>query len=156
MHRLLAIFAGYFEITIAYRWELLCYQAARTEVAFKGWEEVRLLHDVDDEVPQVELALGAGFLHVTGVWVVQIIPNNPIPTCALSSRCLRPESISLEHTMWVQSVSCSSSATISPLRKKFIFPSSCNKSEVLVTIFSFLEALSLDRISISNCLLPAL
>ena len=59
MHRLLAIFAGCFQITIAYSRKLLCYQAAREEVMFEGWEEVRRLHDVDDKVPQVELALGA-------------------------------------------------------------------------------------------------
>ena len=57
MHRLLAIFAGCFQITIAYSRKLLCYQAAREEVTFEGSEEVRRLHDVDDEAPQVELAL---------------------------------------------------------------------------------------------------
>ena len=59
MHWLLAIFAGCFNITIACRGKLLCYQAARAEVTFECWEEVRLLRDVDDKVPQVELALGA-------------------------------------------------------------------------------------------------
>ena len=75
MHWLLAIFAGCFNITIACRGKLLCYQAAREEVTFEGWEEVRRLHDVDDEVLHVELALGASFMHVTGVWHVQIIPS---------------------------------------------------------------------------------
>ena len=58
VHRQLA---GCLEVAIACRRKFLGYQAAGAEVALDGWEEVCLLHDVDDEVPQVELAHGQDF-----------------------------------------------------------------------------------------------
>ena len=74
MHRQLAVLAGCLEVAIASRRKFLGDQAAGAEKSLDGLEEVRHFHDVDDVVPQVVLALGAGFLHVPCVRVVLVIP----------------------------------------------------------------------------------
>ena len=73
MHRQLAVLALGLEAAIANWRKFLGDQATGAEESLDGWVEVGHFHDVDEEVPQIILALGAGFLHFPYVRVILVI-----------------------------------------------------------------------------------